>query len=111
MVNTTRNIRTEVPKGVIEDVPADTTHRVQTSEIYEVMEDLDGGDEIVHVLPGGDWFAEFADGHREPLVLWTVMDDGTVYGVVVGEDGSVNANESVVDRQDFEKYINNSKEG
>jgi hypothetical protein len=80
------------------------SHTLNTSRVLE--EDLTYEDEeaeIAFVLPGDGWHARFDEG-VVPLVAWVVLDDGAMYGVMVGEDGTVDAGESVEDRDGFVRY-------
>lgn len=116
-LNTSDSVyRRDEPKGAVEPVPLDEVdpHVINTSAIYEpepegTMQYLDEIPEVSFVLPGQGWFAQFEDEHHEPLVAWTVLDDGSVYGVAADEAGVINVNESVGDREGFVKYTNNDR--
>lgn len=70
--------------------------------VEEDLQYVDEEDEVVHVIPGGEWYAQLGNG-AVPLVAWAVLGDGTMYGVVV-EDGRVDVSENVEDREDFQGY-------
>jgi hypothetical protein len=80
-INTTDGPR-EVPRG--------TRSHVNTSSLLEppdlVYEDEPA--EILAVLPGGSWCALVGD-EAVPMPLWVALDDGSVYGVILGEDGRI----------------------
>ncbi len=101
MLNTTDG---PVPKG---PHPA---HTLNTTRILEEDMVVEGEDELLAVVSAGGWYAEIQDGTLLPLVAWTVMDTGKTYGVVVGEDGLVDATNSVEQRNDFVRYTNEVKE-
>jgi hypothetical protein len=69
-------------------------HRhIATTRIYE--EDMvytDEDPEILSVMPAGDWRA-VVEGEPVPLVAFVALDDGKLYGVVVGPRGRVDLTE------------------
>jgi len=88
----------EVPKGTSERV-------INTSGLLEppAMQYLDEEPEIAFVLPAGDWCA-MVDGDAMPLVAWAVLDTGEMYGVTIGEAGSIDVNEKASDLDGFAGY-------
>lgn len=94
MVLNTTNGPVTVPRGARE--------HVNTSAILEppAMDYLDEPPEITKVLNAGGWAAAFEDGHQEELLFWCVLDDATVHGVVLDEDGLVNLAEGNVEARD-----------
>ncbi len=99
MINTT-NGPAAAPRGTRES----TGHTINTTRILE--EDLtyvDAEPEILTVLPGGDWCA-IVEGVAVPLVVWTVLDDGSVYGVAVGADGRIDLTDSMEQHPGFVRY-------
>ncbi len=83
VLNTTRGGPAEVPRG--------TRSHINTTDILEPpkMQYVDEPPEVVQVLAAPGWAATFEDGHHEELIFWCVLDDETVHGVVLGEDGLV----------------------
>lgn len=53
--------------------------------------------EIISVLPATGWHAVLGDG-AVPLVAWVAMDDASMYGVAVGEDGRIDLVENNVEK-------------
>ncbi len=84
---------------------------INTTQILEEPDLVyeDDPPEITHVLPGGDWCA-LVDGVAQPLVAWVVLDDGTMYGVAVNDEGRVDANDNVEDLDGFIRYEKQPKE-
>jgi hypothetical protein len=106
IVNTTSGPRV-IPEGVRKDVHPD--HTINTSRILEEdMQSLDEGSEIISVLPGTGWAARFDDGHVEPLVAFVAWDDASMTGVVVGDDGRIDLENSVENRPDFSGCVNDN---
>jgi hypothetical protein len=93
--------------GPVGDVPdRHHSHTLNTSRVLEEdLQYVDEEPEIAHVLPATGWAAAFEDGHREALVLWSVLDTGAVFGVAPGEDGTINASESIEAREGFSGYL------
>ncbi len=56
------------------------------------------------VLAAAGWVATFEDGHHEELIFWCVLDDETVHGVLLGEDGRINLSNNVETRPHFSGY-------
>jgi len=97
-VNTTDRPR-EVPDG-----GEGARFVVNTSRVLEEdLEYVDEEAEVAFVVPTGPWCA-LVDGDEVPLVCWAVLDSGEVYGVVVGEDGKVDVNNSVEELDGFQTY-------
>jgi hypothetical protein len=99
------------PKEYGRDRPG---HTINTSRVVE--EDLvyeDEGAEIVQVLDAAGWAAAFEDGHHEALIFWCLLDDETIHGVLLGEDGLVDLSNNAETRPGFDGYAqttNNDKE-
>ena len=93
MLNTTSTLR-EIPKGSREHV---SEHVINTSAIY------DEEAEILAVLPGTGWCAS-VNGEAVPLVAFVALDDATMYGVAVAEDGCIRLTDNVEDTRDFTGY-------
>jgi hypothetical protein len=75
------------------------------------MQYLDEPPEVVQVLNAAGWAAAFEDGSRWPLVFWCVLEDDTVHGAVLGEDGLVNLTEGNVEKfKGFSRYEKTTKE-
>ena len=93
MVLNTTSGPAAVPKGIRE-------HVINTSDVLEPpqMQYLDEPPEISQVLNAAGWVAMFEDGRQEKLVFWCVLDDATVHGVVLGEDGLVDLTEGNVEK-------------
>ncbi len=105
VINTTDSLR---------GVDRTPSHTLNTTRILEepdlVYEDEEP--EIAFVLPAGDWCA-LVDGGTRPLVAWVVLDNGAMYGVAMGDDGRVDANDNVEDLDGFiryEKVVNEKEE-
>ncbi len=82
VLNTTRG-PVEFPRG--------EARHINTTDILEPpkMQYVDEPPEVVQVLAAPGWAATFEDGHHEELLFWCVLDDETVHGVLLGEDGLV----------------------
>ncbi len=86
MINTTRGGPAEVPRGTRES----TGHVINTTRIFaEDLTYVDESPEVVQVLNAAGWAATFEDGHHEELLFWVALDDETIHGVLLGEDGLV----------------------
>ncbi len=84
--------------------PTRPGHVVNTSRILE--EDLVYEDEepaILAVVSAGDWCA-VVEGVAVPMPLWVLLDDGSVYGVVIGEDGRIDLTADVEKHPHFTGY-------
>jgi hypothetical protein len=85
---------------------------IATTDIYEpkpegtmvYADEEDEEPEIIAVLPATGWTAAFENGHHEPLVAFVVLDDGKAYGVAIGEDGKIDATNSVEEIDGFQRY-------
>ena len=91
--------------------PTRSGHTLNTSRVVE--EDLIFEDEepaILAVVSAGDWCALIAD-EAVPMPVWVVLDDASVYGVVIGEAGLLDPLDSVETRPGFTGYtqVNNDK--
>ncbi len=89
-------------------------HTVNTSDILEPpqMQYLDEPPEILSVMPAGDWKALVGD-EVVALVAFVALDDASMYGVAVGEDGRIDLTENNVEKHPgFSGYkqANNDKE-
>ena len=85
--------------------PTRPGHTLNTSRVVE--EDLifeDEAPEIVHVLNPARCVATFEDGHHEELLFWCLLDDETVHGVALDEDGRVNLSNNVENNPNFVRY-------
>ena len=109
MVNTTRSVRTEVPKGTVEEIPHDDAEvRVlNTTRIYDDAEALDEN-EIVHIVPANGVVAIYEDGSAEHLVVWVVYEDLTTRGVGLTES-RLDLEQDAESKEGFIRYerINN----
>ena len=72
-------------------VPRGEVGHINTSDLLEPpqMRYEDEEPDILTVLPAGDWCA-VVEGVAVPMPVWVVLDDASMYGVVVGEDGRIN---------------------
>jgi hypothetical protein len=89
------------PKEYGRDRPG---HTLNTSRVVE--EDLvyeDESPDILTVLPAGDWCA-VVGGVAVPMPVWVVLDDASMYGVVVGTDGRIDLNADVEKHPLFSGY-------
>jgi len=66
--------------------------------------------EVLDVVSAGDWCAEI-EGVAVPMPLWVALDDGSVYGVVIGKDGLLDPLYSVEKHPGFTGYtqVHNDK--
>jgi hypothetical protein len=81
-------------------------HVINTSDVVEPpqMQYLDEEPDILAVLPGGDWCAVIGE-ECVPLVAFVVLDDASVFGVVLGENGLVDlAQGNAEDNPNFVRY-------
>ncbi len=86
-------------------------HVVNTSRcVEEDLQYLDEEPAILAVVSAGGWCA-IVEGVAVPLVVWTVLDDGSVYGVAVGADGRIDLTDSMEQHPHFTGYeqANNDK--
>jgi hypothetical protein len=77
-----------------------------------VEEDLifeDAEPEIVSVVAGGAWCALLGD-EAVPMPLWVLLDDGSAYGVVIGEDGLLDPLDNVENNPNFARYSRGATE-
>jgi hypothetical protein len=91
--------------------PTRPGHTLNTSAVVEEdLQYLDEEPEIVSVVAGGNWCAVIAD-EAVPMPVWVVLDDASVYGVVIGEAGLLDPLDSVETRPGFTGYkqVNNDK--
>jgi len=93
-------------------VDPEPPRHINTSDILEppqmVYEDEEP--EIVSVVPAADWCAVVGEA-LVPLVVFVAMDDGKLYGVVVGPDGRVDLTEgNAEDIPGFTGYIQTNNE-
>jgi len=105
MLNTTNG---PVPKNPDQH----PSHTLNTSRVVEEdMQNLDEEAEIAFVLPAAGWCAS-VNGEAVPLVAFVALDDATMYGVAVAEDGCIRLTDNVEDTRDFRGYTqtNNDKE-
>ncbi len=96
MINTTRG-PAEVPRG--------TRSHINTSAILEPpLMSYEGEEpEIASVVSAAGWCAVIGD-EVVPLPLWVLLDDGSVYGAAIGEDGLLDPLDSVEKRSGFNGY-------
>ncbi len=90
--------------------PARPGHVVNTSRILE--EDLVYEDEepaILAVVSAGDWCA-VVGGVAVSMPVWVALDDGSVYGVVIGKDGLLDLLDSVERFPNFVRYARGATE-
>jgi hypothetical protein len=96
--------------GAKEYDPARPGHTLNTSRLTE--EDLtyeDAEPEIFAVVSAAGWQAEIA-GEAVPLAVWVVLDDASMFGVVVGEDGLIDPLDSVENNPNFVRYSRGATE-
>jgi hypothetical protein len=103
MVLNTTNGAVEVPRG--------TRSYVNTTSLLEPpeMRYSDESPEIIAVVAGWNWCA-LVEGVAVPMPLWVALDDGSVYGVVLGEDGLVDLYNSVENNPNFVRYARGATE-
>ncbi len=94
-INTTRG-PVEVPRG-------EARHINTTAVVEENLQYLDEEPEILAVVSAGDWCALIAD-EAVPMPVWVVLDDASMYGVVVGVDGCIDLNSDVEKHPYFSGY-------
>jgi hypothetical protein len=97
MVLNTTNGAVEAPRGARSYV--NTTSLLEPPE----MRYSDESPEIIAVVAGGNWCA-LVEGVAVPMPLWVALDDGSVYGVVIGEDGLLDPQVSVETHPHFSGY-------
>jgi hypothetical protein len=92
-------------------VDPDPPRHIATTRIYdEDMRYEDEEEEIVSVVPAAGWCAVVGEA-LVPLVVFVAMDDGKLYGVVVGPDGRVDLTEgNAEDIPGFTGYIQTNNE-
>ncbi len=79
-------------------------HTINTSRcVAEDLVYLDEEPAILAVVSAGDWCAEIA-GEAVPVLAFVVLDDASMYGVAVGEDGLVDLYNSVEKNKNFVRY-------
>jgi hypothetical protein len=78
---------------------------VNTSDLLEPpqMRYEDEEPDILTVLPAGDWCA-VVEGVAVPMPVWVVLDDASMYGVVVGVDGCIDLTADVEKHPNFSGY-------
>ncbi len=93
------------------EVPRGTRSHINTSAILEppLMTYEDESADILAVVSAGDWCAVIAD-EAVPLPLWVLLDDGSVYGVAIGEDGLLDALDNVENNPNFVRYARGATE-
>jgi hypothetical protein len=75
-------------------------HVVNTTAVVEEnLTYVDESPEILTVLPAGDWCAVI-EGVAVPMPVWVVLDDASMYGVVVGVDGCIDLTTGNVEELD-----------
>ena len=86
-------------------------HTLNTSRVVEEdMQHLGEEAEILAVLAATGWSAS-VNGEAVPLVAFVALDDATMYGVAVAEDGCIRLTDNVEDTRDFRGYTQtNDKE-
>jgi hypothetical protein len=90
--------------GAVE-VPRGTRSHINTSAILEPpLMTYEGEEpEILAVLPGGSWYAVIG-GEGIPLIAMVALDDASMYGVVIGENGRIDLTDSVEQHPHFTGY-------
>jgi hypothetical protein len=84
--------------------PTRPGHTLNTSAVVEEnLTYVDEAPEILAVVSAGDWCALIAD-EAVPMPVWVVLDDASMYGVVVGVDGRIDLSNSVETRPGFTGY-------
>jgi len=73
------------------------------------MQILDEEPEIVSVVPAAGWCAAVGE-KLVALIAFVALDDGKLYGVVVGPDGRVDLTNSVEQHRGFTGYIQTTNE-
>ena len=102
VLNTTR--------GPVEYDRSRPGHVVNTSRVTEEdMQILDEEPEIVSVVPAAGWCAAVGE-KLVALIAFVALDDGKLYGVVVGPDGRVDLTNSVEQHRGFTGYIQTTNE-
>ncbi len=99
-----RTINTTSGPVLVEADSGRPGHVVNTSRVVE--EDLTYVDEepaILAVVSAGDWCALIAD-EAVPMPVWVVLDDASMYGVVVGVDGCIDLTADVEKHPNFSGY-------
>ncbi len=99
-----RTINTTSGPVLVEADSGRPGHVVNTSRVVE--EDLTYVDEepaILAVVSAGDWCA-VVEGVAVPMPLWVLLDDGSVYGVVIGKDGLLDPLDSIEKHPHFTGY-------
>jgi hypothetical protein len=85
-------------------VDPDTPRHINTSRVTdEDMRYEDEEEEIISVVPAARWCAVVGE-RRLPLVCFVALDDASMYGVVIGEDGKVGLTNSVEQHPGFTGY-------
>ncbi len=85
-------------------------HVVNTSAVVEEnLTYLDEEPAILAVVSAAGWQALIAD-EAVPMPLWVVLDDGSVHGVVIGEDGLLDPLDSVENNPNFVRYSREATE-
>jgi hypothetical protein len=89
-----------------QEVPRGTRSPINTTSLLEPpqLQYLDEPPEVVQVLNAAGWAATFEDGHHEELLFWCLLDDETVHGVALDEDGRINLSNNVENNQNFVRY-------
>ena len=96
-----RTINTSNGPVVVDPTPH---QHVNTSRVVdEDMEVLDAEPEIIGVLPATGWHA-VVGGEAVALIAFVAMDDASMYGVVVGDDGRIDLTEDVEKHPGFTGY-------
>ncbi len=88
-----------------QEVPRGTRSHINTTAILEppLMAYEGEEPEIASVVSAAGWCAVIAD-EAVPLPLWVLLDDGSVYGAAIGEDGLLDPLDSVETRPGFSGY-------
>ena len=88
-----------------QEVPRGTRSHINTSAILEppLMSYEDEEPEIASVVSAAGWCAVIAD-EAVPLPLWVLLDDGSVYGAAIGEDGLLAPLDNVENNPNFVRY-------
>ena len=88
-----------------QEVPRGTRSHINTTAILEPpLMSYEGEEpEIASVVSAAGWCA-VVEGVAVAMPLWVLLDDGSVYGVVVGADGLIDPLDSIEKHPHFTGY-------
>src|SRR5215212_4777092 len=80
-------------------------HKVNTTTLYDEMEEIEGEDAVAFIVPAHGYRAVFKDCSTRPLAVWCVTEGGRMFGVTLTSDGRPPLSiDNVEDEESFDHY-------